>query len=127
MESCEEGSSDLNRNLLYWNLAVLHHLGITHLDIKSSNIMLSPSFRKPVFIDFGLSTIVKEQIGFKTLSSFRGSMNFCSDEMAECYIKKTKKKVDLYYNDLHCLEIVLKNTSFSVECEEPILTKRFNQ
>lgn len=40
----------------------------------------------------------------KTLTAFVGSVNYCSPEMKKSYIDKTKKEVDLYYNDLHCLK-----------------------
>ena len=80
MEDCELiVEHNLNKDLLYWNLAVLPFLHIAHRDIKPDNMMLSPSFTKPVFIDFGLSTFVKEEIGHKSLSYFFGSINFCSD------------------------------------------------
>ena len=89
METCKPVESQhLNSNLLYWNLAIMHKLKIIHRDIKPENIMLSPSYRKPVFIDFGLSTIIKEEIGIKTFTSFAGSMNFASEEMVKSYEKK---------------------------------------
>ena len=73
-------------NILYENLAILHHFKIVHMDIKPENIMLSPSFRKPVFIDFGLSKIIKEEKGYKSLSGFVGTVNFCYKEMANCVV-----------------------------------------
>ena len=69
---------NFNKELLYENLAVLHNLRIVHQDIKPENIMLSYSFKKAVFIDFGLSTFVKEKIGQKTWTKFVGTINFCS-------------------------------------------------
>lgn len=62
MELCEKvlGPSQLNSSLLYWNLAVMHHYHIVHCDIKPENIMLSPYHKKIVFIDFGLSKVIKE-------------------------------------------------------------------
>ena len=105
MEVCESvNTNHINAPLLYWNLALLHYLHIVHIDIKPENIMLSPTYRKPVFIDFGLSKIVKEKVGFKTLTSYAGTINFCSDEMAKCLWEKTDSYIDLYYNDAHCLE-----------------------
>ena len=62
--------------------------------------MLSPSFRKPIFLDFGLSTIIKEEVGIKTETNFVGSINFVGNDMMKCYLKKTKMRVDLYFNDL---------------------------
>ena len=66
--------------------------------------MLSPSFRKPVFIDFGLAAFIKEEIGTKTFTFFAGSINFVSDEMMKSYESKKKMNIDLYYNDLHGLQ-----------------------
>ena len=84
METCEPlQPHSINSDLLYWNLAIMHKLKIVHMDIKPDNMMLSPSFRKPVFIDFGLSTIIKEELGTKTFTDFVGSMNFASDEMVK--------------------------------------------
>lgn len=50
--------------------------------------MLSPAFRKPVFIDFGLSKLIKEDIGFRTLTNYAGNINFCSPEMSKCFVEK---------------------------------------
>ena len=66
--------------------------------------MYSPSFRKLVFIDYGLSRFISESVGYKTLTGFTGSINVCSPEMRKAYIDKKKQPVELYYNDLHCLE-----------------------
>ena len=60
MEQCEKLiENKFNMDLLYWNMSILHFYKITHRDIKPENILLSPSYKKLVFIDFGLSTIVK--------------------------------------------------------------------
>lgn len=66
--------------------------------------MLSRTYKKTVFIDFGLSKIVKEVMGFKTVTSFCGSVRLCTNEMMDCFLQKRNLKVDLYYNDLHCLQ-----------------------
>jgi serine/threonine protein kinase len=89
METCDHVRSTLNSNLLRKNLAVLHSFRIAHRDIKPENIMLSPTFRKPVFIDFGLSTMVPEALGEKSLTNFAGSINFCSKEMANAFWSKS--------------------------------------
>lgn len=84
----------------------MHHLHIIHYDIKPENIVYSKAFGKFVFIDFGLSEVVEEELGFKTLGGFRGTPNYCSPEMFAlmmepfCY-------VDLYYNDAYSLSISL--------------------
>jgi serine/threonine protein kinase len=62
-------------------LWLMHQLQIIHFDIKNENIVYSPHFQKPVFIDFGFSDVIKEKNGFKTLSSFKGTPNFCTREM----------------------------------------------
>ena len=67
--------------------------------------MLSPSFKKPVFIDFGLSELIEEEVGIYSNIYFKGSMAYCSDEMSKAYKTKQKELVDFYYNDLHCLSI----------------------
>lgn len=46
----------------------MHNLQICHLDIKYENIGWSATFKKFVFLDFGLSMIVNEPIGKKTLT-----------------------------------------------------------
>lgn len=40
-------------------MAIMHSLGIVHLDIKPLNLLISPAFNEPVFIDFGFSDCVK--------------------------------------------------------------------
>jgi serine/threonine protein kinase len=80
MELCSPlVENNINKGVLRENLAILHTLNIVHNDIKTENIMLSKYYRKVVFIDFGLANFIKEEIGFKTYTSFKGSINFCSD------------------------------------------------
>ena len=43
-----------------------------------SNILWCDSLGKHVFIDFGLSSFVKENIGEKSLTCFKGSFEYCS-------------------------------------------------
>ena len=40
--------------------------------------MFSPKFQKTVFIDFGFSELLNEEIGFKTLTAFKGTAEFVS-------------------------------------------------
>lgn len=40
-------------------LAIMHNFHIVHLDIKPDNIAFSPSLNKPIFIDFGFSSVIK--------------------------------------------------------------------
>ena len=56
----------------------MHSFHIVHQDIKPPNIMFSRRYNKTVFIDFGLSAIIEEPLGYKTLTNFVGSWNFCS-------------------------------------------------
>ena len=44
----------------------MHSLQIVHCDIKPANVMFSPSLKKFVFIDFGVSRILREKKGEKT-------------------------------------------------------------
>lgn len=64
-----------------------------------------------VFIDYGLSKIIKEEIGHKTFSSFSGSLEFVSTEMLGLFAVTSTKKdyVDLYYNDLIGLQKSIKH------------------
>lgn len=41
----------------------MHELKIIHGDIKPLNIMWSPEYSRNVFVDFGLSTFLEENIG----------------------------------------------------------------
>lgn len=82
----------------------MHMLGFYHGDIKYDNIGWSPKFKKFVFLDFGFSKFINEELGFKTASRFQGTYNYCSEEMKKLYISKKIAPVDLYYNDLHCLQ-----------------------
>lgn len=56
----------------------MHFFHIVHLDIKPANMMFSPFYKKMVFIDFGLSRFVQEEVGFKSLTGFEGSLSYCS-------------------------------------------------
>jgi serine/threonine protein kinase len=56
----------------------MHEFKIVHLDIKPENIVWSEHYQKAVFIDFGFSDIIKEERGFKSLCTFKGTPNFAS-------------------------------------------------
>lgn len=63
--------------------------------------MLSSVHKKIVFIDFGLSKVVNEELGLKTLTSYHGTPRYVSAEMLKLFsIDAQKDYVDLYYNDL---------------------------
>jgi serine/threonine protein kinase len=56
-------------------------LKIVHQDIKPDNIMFSPIFKELVFIDYGVSKIIREVPGQRTLTRFVGTLDYCSPEM----------------------------------------------
>ena len=47
--------------------------------------MYSPKFDRMVFIDFGLSTFIQEEIGNKTMTEFVGNIHYCGPEMWKAY------------------------------------------
>lgn len=59
------------------SLQLMHSLNIIHGDIKLENVMWSSTFQKNVFIDFGLSRILKQSIGELTYTSFFGTYHYC--------------------------------------------------
>ncbi len=63
---------------------------------------------KYVFIDFGLSRLIGEFLGFKTYTHFRGSLNFVSEEMMQLFQQSSSKRIDLYFNDLFALKNLLR-------------------
>ncbi len=65
--------------------------------------MFSKNNNKYVFIDFGLSKFVKEDIGFKTWTKFVGNYKSSSAEIKKLYYLRTPNYIDLYYNDLFAL------------------------
>lgn len=105
MEKCE---NDLSKSAsvgqeLRESLRALHQRRLIHFDIKPDNICFSPAFNRAVFIDFGLSEIVREAKGEKTETRFKGSMAYCSEAMKKC-LTVGRAEVDLYENDEVCLE-----------------------
>ena len=71
--------------------------------------MLSPERRELVFIDFNCSIMVKQKIGERTLTKFKGTVVNCSPEMFEIFTTKEYGFVDLYYNDAYGLEMLMKS------------------
>lgn len=57
----------------------MHSAKFVHVDIKPSNIAFSNFFNKHIFIDFGLSDIIKETYGKRTITKFRGTVFYCSE------------------------------------------------
>lgn len=85
MEKCIDLDSINNGtvNILKKNLKIMHKFQLIHYDINPNNIMFSPHFKKPVFIDFGFTSAVVEVPGMKTLTIFRGTPAFSSEEMTK--------------------------------------------
>ncbi len=89
------------------NLGMMHRYKLMHMDIKMENIMFSWVHQKVVFIDFGLSKVIAEDCGFKSLTKFRGTMQFVCKEMLDLFTANDSMgRVDLYFNDLTCLNNV---------------------
>lgn len=82
----------------------MHSINFVHIDIKPGNVAYSGILQKHVFIDFGISKIIKQKPGEKTQIKFSGTLSYCSDEMKKCYYFSSAKFVDLYQNDLCCLK-----------------------
>ncbi len=97
------------------SLQLLHMLHICHCDIKPQNIMFGRNLNKYVFIDFGLSKFAKQDIGFKTLTSFVGTYKSSSPEMKKLYFLNTSNYIDLYFNDLFGLISSIKNIRRNLE------------
>ena len=109
---CERGQKIANyspeiQEQLKESLFLMHHFKIIHLDIKPENTIYSSTYMKAVFIDFGFSEIVKEECGYKTLSIFKGTPNFCCPEML-AMMNLERSYVDLYYNDAFGLNLVIQ-------------------
>ena len=49
--------------------------------------------------------MIKEKVGYLTATKYIGTFNYVSDEMKKLYSEKNNYGIiDLYLNDLHCLE-----------------------
>lgn len=61
MEQCShiEKMNNDTINFLKTSLVKMHRLNIIHFDINPNNIMFSQSYKKPIFIDYGFSEVVK--------------------------------------------------------------------
>lgn len=72
-----------------------------------------------IFIDFGLSRFVKENIGEKTLTRFVGTLCNASPQMRKTYCLNTGLWVDLYYNDQWGLEKLYSLFVFQINIKMP--------
>lgn len=89
-------------------MRTLHAFKIIHVDIKPDNIMYCPIRKKLVLIDFGFSRVIEEEVGFKTMTTFAGTMSYCSPEMT-AISGQEPSFIDLYYNDLYGLQAFLND------------------
>lgn len=65
--------------------------------------MWSTELRKQVLIDFGLSSVVKENIGEESFTHYFGTYSYCLPEMKDLLMKESFGYVDFYYNDVYGL------------------------
>lgn len=80
----------------------MHSFNLIHYDIKIENVGYSPSYKKFVYIDFGLSEIIFKTLGTKINMYFKGTPNYCSSQLAILERNGKKGYIDPYYNDLCC-------------------------
>jgi serine/threonine protein kinase len=87
-------------------LGLLHSFKIIHKDIKPANVLFSPIFNNYVLCDFGLSTALAEDVGFKTHTYREGTLGYMCEELRSLKTN-TRGWVDLYFNDIYGLEVTL--------------------
>ena len=63
----------------------MHSLKIVHRDMKSENVDWSPDFQRWVFLDFGFSTVLEEEMGQKTRSKFIGTYSSTTRELQKTH------------------------------------------
>lgn len=66
----------------------MHEMRFIHMDIKDINICFSKLKGEFVFIDFGFSKIIPENLGCKSLTKFFGTPHYCSKEMNDIITSK---------------------------------------
>ena len=108
MEICQPVRRETAETDLKENLLKMHQLNVIHSDIKPANVMFSVSYGKNVFLDFGVSEVVKEEVWEPTLTKFKGTYEYCGEEMKKLFIKKKQGLVNLYMNDVQMLERTVK-------------------
>ena len=67
--------------------------------------MWSLKFNKLVFIDYGLTKIVSQDIGELSISKYFGSYLYSLKEMQQLFYQNSVGFIDLYYNDVHTLKM----------------------
>ena len=63
--------------------------------------MYSKIFKKLVFIDYGFSMVIEQNVGFKTKTSFKGTVNYVSEEMLKIFLEVSFKSFNIisyYFN-----------------------------
>jgi serine/threonine protein kinase len=71
-------------------------------------VVWSEHNQRAVFIDFGFSEVIREPLGFKTLSIFKGTPNYASPPMLALMTEHIGH-VDLYYNDAYALDLIIRS------------------
>lgn len=75
---------------------------------------------------------MKEDVGSKTLTRFKGTYLYSGEEMKKLYLLKTEKHVDMYYNDVEALNATFQYFNnlkkyFEQMIEEQQSSKKVNQ
>ena len=59
--------------------------------------------------------VIEQNVGFKTKTSFKGTVNYVSEEMLKIFLEDCRDgEIDLYYNDL----VGLKTTLNLLHCPQ---------
>lgn len=99
-------SEERVRSRLFYCLRIMHSFGLIHKDIKPANIAYSPSLGELVILDFGVSTFAKEEPGMLSETFREGTLKYMCPEMKKIGTSQAGF-VDLYYNDVHSLELTI--------------------
>ena len=92
----------------------MHSFKVVHMDIKPENIGYSPHHKKFVFIDFGFTEFIQEDVGQKTLIKPRGTYFYMSKEMKNASRLNQRSLIDLYDNDIFALKYTFQ--TFNALC-----------
>lgn len=71
--------------------------------------MYSRYYGKNVLIDFNCTEVLREFVGEKTLTFYKGTYSKCSEPMKDLWGQSCPGYVDLYYNDIICWENLNEN------------------
>ena len=95
----------------------MHQQRLIHRDVKPANIVWSCSQGGLVLCDFGVSCIVLESVGQKTLTTVEGTERYMTAEL-RCMIGEGY--IDLYYNDMYALEMTANELQQTKMCKQPV-------